>query len=119
MRSWLWAGSFAVVAACGAGCGGNVVVDGNGATTSSSSSSATTSGTTMVTCQQTCLEAVKQGGGVCDGGPGLSAFNVFAGCASLNCSSVCVDLGASGASAPCFDCMSTACPNEVMGCTVN
>jgi hypothetical protein len=117
MRAWRWTVPLAIVTACGAACGGNVVVDSGG--TATSGSGTTSSGTSMAGCKKTCLEAIKQGGGVCAGAAGLSAFTSFAGCGDLNCPSVCMDLGASGASASCFDCMSSACPNELSGCTVS
>jgi hypothetical protein len=105
--------TFALAMASGVGCGGNVVVDGTAASTQSGAGA----GTTMAGCKTTCLEALKQGGGICGSPQSVTAFTDIAGCANLNCPTQCADIGTAGADANCFSCLSGACGPEIMSCT--
>jgi hypothetical protein len=122
MRAWLWATSLAIVAACSASCGGNVIVDGAGAATTGTGASGGSSGAgggtgTTTTCQSTCLEAIKEGGGVCPASMSLMAYQAFTTCAAASCGGACGDIDAGGASAACLGCMSVPCANPIMVCT--
>ncbi len=128
MRGFLFLTMAAVLAPA---CGGNVVVDGTGAsaTTTTPTGASTTTGTstfptTTGPCSPTCNVSITQGGpGPC-GGPGLAAYDALRSCACVSgnpCSAACTaDFCVEVAIEPtCADCLNANCGSNYQICTTN
>jgi hypothetical protein len=117
MRAWLGMGALVAAVTCGGACGGNVVVDGS--TVSTGGSGTTSGGSTEPHCQQTCLEYLKNGGGVCSTSPANQAAVDLDSCAQGSCPTVCGAITESGAPAACLDRLAQQCMNALMVCTAS
>jgi hypothetical protein len=96
-----------------------VIVDGTG-TVTTGTGGGTSSGSGTGACQTTCLEALKEGGGICnDQTPAGMDFAGIVACAGKACGSPCAGISTSPANASCFDCLSSACAFPLMACTGN